>query len=58
MEVDNVLIICPLPCLRGVLEFARSVSNVLIICPLPSLRGVLELAPIVSNTLEHFTKTC
>jgi hypothetical protein len=57
----NVLIICPLPCLRGVLEFARSVSNVLIICPLPSLRGVLEQNnENIINTrdkLEHSTKT-
>jgi hypothetical protein len=44
-----------LPCLRGVLEFARSVSNVLIFCPLPSLRGVLELAPIVSSDLIIFS---
>jgi hypothetical protein len=44
-------LICPLPCVRGVLEFASSVSNVLIIFPLPCLRGVLELAPSVSNVL-------
>ena len=42
---------CPLPCLRGVLELAPSVSNVLIIYPLPCLRGVLEFAPSVSNVL-------
>jgi hypothetical protein len=42
---------CSLPCLRGVLELAPSVSNVLIIFSLPCLRGVLELAPIVSNVL-------
>ena len=42
---------CPLPCLRGVLEFSPSVSNVLIILPLPCLCGVLELAPSVSNVL-------
>jgi hypothetical protein len=40
---------CPLPYLRGVLEFVPRVSNVLIICPLPCLRGVLEFAPSVSN---------
>ena len=28
---SNVSLFCPLPCLRGVLEFAPSVSNVLII---------------------------
>ena len=42
---------CPLPCLRGVVEFSPSVSNVLIILTLPCLRGVLELAPSVSNVL-------
>ena len=42
---------CPLPCLRGVLEFVPRVSNVLIICPLPCLRGVLEFAHSVSNVL-------
>ena len=42
---------CPLPCLRGVLEFSPSVSNVLIICPLPCLRGVLEFVSSVSNVL-------
>ena len=42
---------CPLPYLRGVLEFVTRVSNVLIICPLPCLRGVLEFAPCVSNVL-------
>ena len=42
---------CPLPCLRGVVEFSPSVSNVLIILPLPCLRGVLELSPSVSNVL-------
>ena len=42
---------CPLSCLRGVLEFAHSVSNLLIICPLPCLRGVLEFVSSVSNVL-------
>ena len=46
---------CPLPCLRGVLEFVPRVSNVLIICPLPCLRGVFELAPSVSNVLIIFS---
>jgi hypothetical protein len=41
----------PLPCLRGVLELAPSVSNVLIFCSLPCLRGVLEFASSVSNVL-------
>ena len=40
-----------LPCLRGVLELAPSVSNVLIFCSLPYLRGVLEFASSVSNVL-------
>ena len=42
---------CSLPCLRGVLEFALSVSNVFIFYTLPCLRGVPELAPSVSNVL-------
>jgi hypothetical protein len=42
---------CSLPCLRGVLELAPSVSNVLIFCSLPCLRGVLEFASSVSNVL-------
>ena len=46
---------CPLPCLRGVLEFAPSVSNLLIICPLTCLRGVLEFASSVSNVLIIFS---
>ena len=42
---------CQLPCLRGVLEFAPSVSMFSLFCPLPCLRGVLEFAPSVSNVL-------
>ena len=42
---------CPLPCLRGVLEFVSSVSNVLIILFTPCLRGVLEFVSSVSNVL-------
>ena len=43
---------CPLPCLRGVLEFAPSVSNVLIIfVHFPCLHGVLKFARSVSNVL-------
>ena len=41
----------PLPCLRGVLEFARSLIMFSFFFPLPCLRGVFELAPNVSNVL-------
>ena len=42
---------CPLPCLRGVHEFALVLVMFSLFCPLPCLRGVLELAPSVSNVL-------
>ena len=42
---------CPLPCLRGVLEFAPSVSNVLIILSTSMSSWSLEFAPSVSNVL-------
>ena len=42
---------CPLPCLRGVLEFALVLVMFPLFCPLPCLRGVLEFAPSVSNVL-------
>ena len=41
----------PLPCLRGVLEFAVVLVMFSLFCPLPCLRGVLEFAPSVSNVL-------
>ena len=36
---------CPLPCLRGVFEFAPSVVNVLIIFPLPCLPWSVRVGP-------------
>ena len=43
---------CPLPCVRGVLEFAPSVSNVLIILSTSmSSWELLEFAPSISNVL-------
>ena len=38
---------CPLPCLRGVLEFARSFSNVLIIFVLFHVFGECSSLPLV-----------
>ena len=46
-----VSLFCPLPCLRGVLEFARCFSNVLIIFSTSMSSGRLEFAPSVSNVL-------
>jgi hypothetical protein len=49
---------CPLPCLRGVLEFAPSVSNVPII--LSTSHGSAQNNENITNTrgkLEHSTKT-
>jgi hypothetical protein len=48
---------CPLPCLRGMLEFVTRVSNVLIICPLPCLRGVLEFVMRTLLTLGANSST-
>ena len=42
---------CPLPCLRGVLEFSLVLVMFSLFCRLPCLRGVLEFAPSVSNVL-------
>ena len=46
---------CPLPCLRGVLEFPLVLVMFSLFCPLPCLRGVLEFAPSVSNVLIIFS---
>jgi hypothetical protein len=57
MEVDKImralltLGFCPLPCLRGVLEFAPSVSNVLIILSTSMSSWSPRVAPSVSNAL-------
>ena len=40
-----VSLFCPLPCLRGVLEFARSVSNVLIILSTSMSSGIVRVCP-------------
>ena len=42
---------CPLPCLRGVLEFARSVSNVLIILSTSMSSLSARVCSSVSNVL-------
>ena len=42
---------CPLPCLRGVLEFAPSVSNVLIILSTSMSSWSARVFPGVSNVL-------
>ena len=42
---------CPLPCLRGVLEFARSVSNVLIILSTSMSSWSARVCFSVSNVL-------
>ena len=42
---------CPLPCLRGVLEFAPSVSNVLIILFTSMSSCSARVCPSVSNVL-------
>ena len=40
-----VSLFCPLPCLRGVLEFARSFSNVLIILSSSMSSGTARVCP-------------
>ena len=42
---------CPLPCLRGVLEFAPSVSNVLIILSTSLSSWSARVSSSVSNVL-------
>jgi hypothetical protein len=44
-------IFCPLPCVRGVLEFAPSVSNVLIILSTSMSSWSARVEPSVSNAL-------
>ena len=44
MEI-MVSLFCPLPCLRGVLQFARSVSNVLIILSTSMSSGSARVCP-------------
>ena len=46
---------CPLPCLRGVLEFAPSVSNVLIILSTSMSSWSARFSSIVSNVLIIFS---
>ena len=49
---------CPLSCLRGVLEFAHSVSNVLIILSTSMSSWSARVSPSVSNLLIICPLTC